>query len=114
MIRITLRSALSPCRRSWGSCRFGAWTYGHGELEDRRLDDKPLIMFIPRYSFHKRIQESLPSQKDDVIELNPKLSRSMLSIQTCILECLEATVSELKRSSAAVSRQRSDSVLTLC
>lgn len=53
--------------------------------------------------FHKIVQKSLGAQKSDVVELHQELSPSMLNIQTAILECLEATVSELKRSSAAVS-----------
>ncbi len=65
-----------------------------GQLHLRRVE------LWPR--FHKVIQKSLGSQKADVVELQQELSRSMLAIQTALHECLEATVSELKRSSAAV------------
>jgi hypothetical protein len=47
--------------------------------------------------FHVTISESLEIKKPEVIELNIPLSDSMLQIQTSILQCIEASLSELKK-----------------
>lgn len=49
--------------------------------------------------FHKLVQKSLVTKSANVIELYQDLSPRMMRIQTSILECLEATVAELRRSS---------------
>lgn len=47
--------------------------------------------------FHKSVIRDLGERKADVVELHQPLSRSMRMIQTAIVECLEATLAELKR-----------------
>ncbi|KDN53411.1 hypothetical protein K437DRAFT_265777 [Tilletiaria anomala UBC 951] len=65
-----------------------------GQLQIRQVDIWP--------RFHKIVQKSLGAQRADVVELHQELSRSMLNIQTSIIECLEATICELKRTSVGV------------
>ncbi|KAN0059816.1 DNA repair protein RAD16 [Thecaphora frezii] len=52
--------------------------------------------------FHKQTNKDLGQRKADVIELHQPLSRSMRDIQTAIVECLDATLSELKRGNGNV------------
>lgn len=54
--------------------------------------------------FHQQTSKDLGQRKADVIELHQPLSRSMRNIQTAIIECLDASLSELKRGNANVSR----------
>lgn len=52
--------------------------------------------------FHKSIIRDLGERKADVVELHQPLSKSMRIIQTAIVECLDATLSELKRSISSI------------
>ena len=53
--------------------------------------------------FHKQVLHGLSRQRADVIQLHQPLSRSMRAIQTAIVECLDATLGELKRGAGNVS-----------
>ncbi|KAK0530782.1 DNA repair protein RAD16, partial [Tilletia horrida] len=64
------------------------------QLQIRKVD------LWPR--FHQSIVRDLGQRRPDVIELHQPLNRAMLEIQTAIMECLEATLGELKRSSATI------------
>ncbi len=52
--------------------------------------------------FHQQTSKDLGQRKADVVELHQPLSRSMRNIQTAIIECLDASLSELKRGNANV------------
>ncbi|KAJ1023856.1 hypothetical protein NDA13_004690 [Ustilago tritici] len=52
--------------------------------------------------FHQQTSKDLGQRKADVIELHQPLSRSMRNIQTAIIECLDASLSELKRGNSNV------------
>lgn len=58
---------------------------------------------LPHCSFHKQVLHDLSRQRADVIQLHQPLSRSMRAIQTAIVECLDATLGELKRGAGSVS-----------
>lgn len=47
--------------------------------------------------FHENIQQDLEKCKADVVELYPSLTKSMKEIQTSIIECMEATLSEITK-----------------
>ncbi|KAK0520107.1 DNA repair protein RAD16, partial [Tilletia horrida] len=64
------------------------------QLQIRKVD------LWPR--FHQSIVRDLGQRRPDVIELHQQLNRAMLEIQAAIMECLEATLGELKRSSATI------------
>nr|WJN24994.1 single-stranded DNA endonuclease [Tranzscheliella williamsii] len=55
--------------------------------------------------FHQQTSKDLGQRKADVIELHQPLSRSMRNIQTAIIECLDASLSELKRGNANVETE---------
>ncbi|UZJ52102.1 hypothetical protein CBS101457_001422 [Exobasidium rhododendri] len=65
-----------------------------GQLRIRRVE------LWPR--FHKSVIRDLGKRKADVIELHQPLSSSMKRIQNAIVECLDATLNELKRGSGSV------------
>ncbi|KAL8283775.1 hypothetical protein RQP46_005207 [Phenoliferia psychrophenolica] len=48
--------------------------------------------------FHERVSEDLSKRKADVVELYQPMTSSMKDIQTAVIECMEATLSEIKRS----------------
>ncbi len=56
-----------------------------------------------RNRFHDQVHESLGRRKADVIELHQPMSPKMAEIQAAILECMEATLGELRRSNTSVS-----------
>lgn len=56
-------------------------------------------------SFHDDVNDDLQRRKADVVELYQPLTPAMLDIQTAILECMELTLSEVKRSNTYVSRE---------
>jgi DNA excision repair protein ERCC-4 len=59
----------------------------------------PLMLMTRRTrSFHEDVDNDLQKRKADVIELYQPLTHDMLDIQNAILECMEATLSEIKRS----------------
>jgi DNA excision repair protein ERCC-4 len=51
--------------------------------------------FWPR--FHLSVADSLDHRKAEVIELSVSMTDSMHSIQTAILQCMEVTLSEIKK-----------------
>jgi DNA excision repair protein ERCC-4 len=65
-----------------------------GQLRIRRVE------LWPR--FHKSVIRDLGKRKADVIELHQPLSGSMKRIQNAIVECLDATLNELKRGSGSI------------
>ncbi|KAJ9098668.1 hypothetical protein QFC21_004316 [Naganishia friedmannii] len=52
--------------------------------------------------FHERVHESLEQRRADVIELYQPLSPLMTDIQSAIIECMEATLAELRRSNTTL------------
>ncbi|KAI5452177.1 DNA repair protein RAD16 [Naganishia albida] len=52
--------------------------------------------------FHEKVHESLGQRRADVIELYQPLSPLMSSIQGAIIECMEATLAELRRSNTTL------------
>lgn len=71
------------------------------QLQIRKVD------LWPR--FHKSVARDLGQRKADVIELYQPLSSSMRKIQNSIVECLDATLNELKKSSKTVSFEKDGS-----
>jgi DNA excision repair protein ERCC-4 len=65
-----------------------------GKLKIRRVEMWP--------RFHKDVIRDLGRRKADVIELSQSLSGPMRRIQNAIVECLEATLNELKRGAGNV------------
>lgn len=53
-------------------------------------------------SFHDDVNDDLQKRKADVVELYQPLTPAMLDIQTAILECMELTLAEIKRSNTYV------------
>ncbi|TIA90908.1 hypothetical protein E3P89_02156 [Wallemia ichthyophaga] len=51
--------------------------------------------------FHETIQEDLDKRKADVVELYPSLTKSMLNLQHSILQCMDATIQEIKKGNVA-------------
>lgn len=49
-------------------------------------------------SFHDDVDRDLKKRQADVVEIYQPLTDNMLDIQTAILECMELTLSEIKRS----------------
>lgn len=58
------------------------------------------VHIYPR--FHEVVKESLGRRKADVVELHQELSEPMNDIHHAIVECMKATLSELKRSNTNV------------
>ncbi|KDE08113.1 hypothetical protein MVLG_01595 [Microbotryum lychnidis-dioicae p1A1 Lamole] len=54
------------------------------------------VIICPR--FHTDVDRDLQKRKADVVELYQPLTDKMLDIQGAIIECMEATLSEIKRS----------------
>lgn len=52
--------------------------------------------------FHDDVNDDLQKRKADVVELYQPLTPAMLDIQTAILECMELTLAEIKRSNTYV------------
>ncbi|KAJ9122540.1 hypothetical protein QFC22_001969 [Naganishia vaughanmartiniae] len=52
--------------------------------------------------FHEKVHESLGQRRADVIELYQPLSPLMADIQSAIIECMEATLAELRRSNTSL------------
>jgi DNA excision repair protein ERCC-4 len=53
-------------------------------------------------SFHDAVHESLGQRKADVIELYQPMTAAMTEIQAAVVECMEATLGELRRSNTQV------------
>jgi DNA excision repair protein ERCC-4 len=60
------------------------------------------ILTLRRSSFHEDVDTDLKKRKADVVELYQPLGHNMLDIQTAIIECMEMTLSEIKRSNTYV------------
>ncbi|GAA5854347.1 hypothetical protein JCM9279_004728 [Rhodotorula babjevae] len=54
------------------------------------------VLILPR--FHDDVDRDLKKRQADVVEIYQPLTNNMLDIQTAILECMELTLSEIKRS----------------
>ena len=52
--------------------------------------------------FHEDVQKSLERRKADVIEFAQPMSESMSDIHEAIVNCMNATLNELKRSNTTV------------
>ena len=52
--------------------------------------------------FHESVKESLSRRKADVIELHQPLTGSMADIHHALVQCMTATLAELKRSNSTV------------
>jgi DNA excision repair protein ERCC-4 len=53
--------------------------------------------------FHEEVKESLERRRADVVELNQHLTESMKDIHAAIVQCMNATLMELKKSRTDVS-----------
>ena len=53
--------------------------------------------------FHEEIKKSLERRRADVVELSQNLTERMADIHNAIIQCMSATLSELKRSNTTVS-----------
>jgi DNA excision repair protein ERCC-4 len=53
-------------------------------------------------SFQEDIKKSLERRRADVIELSQNMSESMADIHHAIIQCMTATLGELKRSNSTV------------
>ncbi|POY74162.1 hypothetical protein BMF94_2736 [Rhodotorula taiwanensis] len=74
-----------------------AFTYGISPLQTTLVQLKLReVIILPR--FHDDVNDDLQRRKADVVELYQPLTPAMLDIQTAILECMELTLSEVKRS----------------
>ena len=59
------------------------------------------VFLYPR--FHDMIATDLEKQKNDVLNLHQPMSESMEIIQTAIIDCMDLTLNELKKSNTVVS-----------
>lgn len=58
------------------------------------------VLIWPR--FHEEVNKDLNAVKSDVVELHQPLSDSMKVMQQAIIDCMDATLSEIKRSHTVV------------
>ncbi|GAA5909987.1 hypothetical protein JCM6882_008421 [Rhodosporidiobolus microsporus] len=74
-----------------------SFTFGLSPLQTTLMQLKLReVIIVPR--FHDLVDTDLQKRKADVIELYQPLTHDMLDIQNAILECMEATLGEVKRS----------------
>ncbi|GAA5973055.1 hypothetical protein JCM11641_000389 [Rhodosporidiobolus odoratus] len=74
-----------------------AFTFGLSPLQTTLMQLKLReVIIVPR--FHDQVDADLQKRKADVIEFYQLLTHDMLDIQTAILECMEQTLGEIKRS----------------
>lgn len=59
------------------------------------------VHIYPR--FHEEVKSSLERRKADIVELHQDLSESMSDIHQAIVQCMTATLAELKRANTSVS-----------
>ena len=52
--------------------------------------------------FHAEVQDDLSKRQVDVIELHVGLTPNMDELQTSLIECIDATLAELRRSYTTV------------
>ena len=53
--------------------------------------------------FHEDIKQSLERRRADVVELAQDMTESMSDIHHAIIQCMNATLSELKKANTTVS-----------
>ncbi|KAF9110385.1 hypothetical protein BGX27_006437 [Mortierella sp. AM989] len=58
--------------------------------------------------FHITVTESLESHATDVIEIRQPMTKSMKTIQSAIIDCMDACLQELRRSSSAIEIEIDD------
>ncbi|EJD34490.1 hypothetical protein AURDEDRAFT_188995 [Auricularia subglabra TFB-10046 SS5] len=58
------------------------------------------VQIFPR--FHEEVQQSLERRKADVVELHQPMTEAMTEIHEAIMLCMNATISELKRSNSTL------------
>ncbi|GAA6017470.1 hypothetical protein JCM11491_006835 [Sporobolomyces phaffii] len=74
-----------------------AFTFGLSPLQTTLVQLKLRdVMIYPR--FHDAVDRDLKKRKADVIEFYQPLTPAMMEIQNAIIDCMEATLSEIKRS----------------
>lgn len=77
------------------------FTYGLAPLQTVMTQLRLRNVYVwPR--FHADVQSNLAKRKADVVELHQDMTESMDDIQTSILQCLELTIAEVKRSNTGV------------
>jgi hypothetical protein len=82
-----------------------SFTYGVAPLQTvlTQLQIRHVFLY-PR--FHETVSRDLEAKGADVLNLHQPLSENMDIIQTAIIECMDATLAELKRSNNIVSSPR--------
>ncbi|GAA5880947.1 hypothetical protein JCM16303_005184 [Sporobolomyces ruberrimus] len=74
-----------------------AFTFGLSPLQTTLMQLKLReVLIYPR--FHEAVDDDLKKRKADVIEFYQPLTAPMAEIQNAIIDCMEATLSEIKRS----------------
>ncbi|GAA5837199.1 hypothetical protein JCM5353_001595 [Sporobolomyces roseus] len=74
-----------------------AFTFGLSPLQTTLVQLKLReVVIYPR--FHEAVDRDLKKRKADVIEFYQPLTPAMMDIQNAIIDCMEATLSEIKRS----------------
>lgn len=81
-----------------------SFTYGVAPLQTvlTQLHIRHVFLY-PR--FHEKVAADVDRKKSadqNVIQIHQPLSKRMAAIQTAIIECMDATLSELKRSNTVV------------
>ncbi|KAI5476750.1 DNA repair protein rad16 [Pseudohyphozyma bogoriensis] len=76
-----------------------AFTHGMAPLQTvmQQLKLREVLIW-PR--FHEQVCDDFGKRKSDVVEVYQPLSDSMREVQTAVIECMEATLSEIKRSNS--------------
>lgn len=94
------------CRMSSLSSRLGRSIFGRGSYASpsflRSLPSYTHITSNLMSRFHADVQRDFEIRKADVVELHQPLSESMDELQTAIIECMDATLAEIKRSNTTV------------
>lgn len=93
------------CRPLYSSCIFASFTSGQGPFAAtlQMASSWRLINILAGADrFREEVRQDLLERKVDVQELYQPLSSSMRDIQDSIIECMDSTLSEIKRSNASV------------
>jgi len=69
----------------------------------RKYEHRPSTPSERGLSFHQLIQEDLKRRKADIIELLQPLNPTMRDIHDAIVQCMNGTLAELKKSNTTVS-----------
>ncbi|GAA6007740.1 ssDNA endodeoxyribonuclease RAD1 [Rhodotorula paludigena] len=76
-----------------------SFTFGLSPLETTLKQLKLReVMILPR--FHDEVDADLQKRRADVVEIYQPLTHNMADVQTAILECMEMTLAEIKRSNS--------------